>query len=262
MKKLELIALAVRKNIIDALHHAQSGHPGPSLSIADIMTGLFFHVMKTEPQKERDIFILSKGHAAPCLYAVLAELGKIPKDFLLTLRDLGSPLQGHPVKNRLPFIDASTGSLGQGLSVGIGYSLGIKLKKEQRKVYVIIGDGECQEGQIWEAAMAAAKFKLNNLIAIVDYNKLQNDGAVVDIMPLEPIKDKWQAFGWNVVEIDGHNLTEIIRGCSLHHQYQPTMIIAHTEKGKGISFMEKNMSWHSRAITQEEYVSAMNELEK
>ena len=261
MKDLHATSLRVRKHIINTLYHAQSGHPGPSLSIADIMTGLFFQVMKTEPEKLRDIFILSKGHAAPCLYAILAELGVISTDDLLTLRDLGSPLQGHPVKNTLPFIDASTGSLGQGLSVGIGYALGIKLKQQQRRVYVIIGDGECQEGQIWEAAMSAAKFQLDNLVAIVDYNKLQNDGAVKDIMPLEPITNKWESFGWSVIEIDGHNLQEIVSACATKADSKPTMIIAHTQKGKGISFMEKNMSWHSRAITSAEYNSAMSELE-
>lgn len=261
MIHLNQVALRVRKNIINTLHYAQSGHPGPSLSVADIMTGLFFKVMKTSPEDLRDIFILSKGHAVPCLYAVLAELGAISTSDLLTLRDLGSPLQGHPVKNTLPFIDASTGSLGQGLSVAIGYALGIRLKHQKRRVYVVIGDGECQEGQIWEAAMSAAKFQLNNLVTILDYNKLQNDGAVENIMPLEPLRNKWEAFGWNVIEIDGHDLASIIEACSTSHHNKPTMIIAHTKKGKGVSFMENSMGWHSRAINSDEHTSALNELE-
>ena len=193
----EQIAREIRKLTIDSLYAAQSGHPGPSMSIVEILTTLFFSEMNLEGEK-RDRFILSKGHAAPSLYATLSVLGHISGNEINSLRTIGSPLEGHPVKGKLPLIDASTGSLGQGLSIGIGYALGMKLKNEKRRVFVIIGDGECQEGQIWEAAMSAPKFALDNLLAIVDYNGYQNDGSVDKTMSLEPIRDKWESFNWHV----------------------------------------------------------------
>ncbi|MFC1690841.1 transketolase [Nanoarchaeota archaeon] len=255
------VALEIRRRTLKSLYSAQSGHPGPSLSIVEMLSTLFFKEMNIKGE-ERDRFILSKGHAAASFYAVLSILGHISEDQLLTLREMGSPLQGHPVKGTLPLVDASTGSLGQGLSIGIGYALGIKLKGQDRRVYVIIGDGESQEGQIWEAAMAAPKFKLGNLLVIVDYNKYQNDGAVKDIMPLDPLADKWKSFGWHVQEVDGHDmdaLTEAYQNARKERD-KPSVIVANTMKGKGISFMEGEMSWHSKAMKPEEYESAMNEL--
>lgn len=259
--ELKEIALEIRRRTINSLYAAQSGHPGSSLSIVEILTTLFFAEINLKG-KNRDRFILSKGHAVPSLYAAFSLLGHISVEELKTLRQIGSPLEGHPVKGKLPFIDASTGSLGQGLSIGIGYALGIKLKNEERRVYVIIGDGECQEGQIWEAAMAASKFGLNNLLVILDYNKYQNDGSVKDTMPLEPLTQKWRSFNWHVQEVDGHNMNELLDAYKEARKfYQPSVIIAHTVKGKGVSFMESKIDWHSRAINNEEYKIAIQELE-
>ena len=253
-------AAKIRKRTLFALYSAQSGHPGPSLSIVEILTALLFSEMNCHGEK-RDRIILSKGHAVASFYAALSTGGFIKQEELSHLREIGSPLQGHPVRDTLPLIDASTGSLGQGLSVGIGYALGMRLKREDRRVYVIIGDGECQEGQIWEAAMSAAKFCLGNLVVILDYNKFQNSGAVNDIMPIEPLRKKWESFGWDVQEIDGHDFNAIISSfkdarCKL----TPQIIIAHTKKGKGVSFMEEKMAWHSRVIKADEYDAITKEL--
>lgn len=260
---LQTIARDIRRLTLKSLFHAQSGHPGPSLSIVEMLATLFFGEMNLDGE-ERDRFILSKGHAAPSYYAALCAKGFISEDLLMTLRDAGSPLEGHPVKGKHPMIDASTGSLGQGFSVGIGYALAMKLRKQdRRRVYVIIGDGESQEGQIWEAAMCAPKFKLDNLLVIVDYNKYQNDGAVADQMPLDPLAEKWRAFNWHVQELaDGHDV-EALRAAyarARETKGRPSVIIAHTTKGKGISFMEGGQGWHSRAIKPDEFRRAMAEL--
>lgn len=257
---LKAVALETRRRTLKSIFHAQSGHLGSSLSIVEILTTLFFKEMNTLGPL-RDRFILSKGHGAPSLYAILSLKGLIPQDQLLTLRVIDSPLQGHPVKDALPFMDASTGSLGQGLSIGIGYALASRYKQEDRRVFVILGDGELQEGQNWEAAMAASKFKLDRLTAIVDYNKFQNDGSIEETMPLEPIVDKWQAFGWHVQEVDGHNVQQLLEAygnCPLNGR--PSVIIAHTIKGKGVSFMEGNMSWFCKVLDEEAYALSMKEL--
>lgn len=262
VEELKKNAAKIRKLTLFALYSAQSGHPGPSLSIVEILTALLFFEMKLQGNK-RDRIILSKGHAAASFYAALSVGGYIKQEELSHLREIGSSLQGHPVRNTLPLIDASTGSLGQGLSVGIGYALGIRIKSEDRRVYVIIGDGECQEGQIWEAAMSAAKFCLGNLIVVLDYNRFQNSGAVNDIMPIEPLREKWASFGWDAQEVDGHDLKAII-SCfkNAHGKCTPQIIIAHTKKGKGVSFMEENMAWHSRVIKPSEYEAIIKELEE
>jgi len=248
------------------IYKAQSGHPGGSLSSIDILTCLYFHHMRIKPEdpswEDRDRFVLSKGHAAPALYAVLAELGYFPKEALLTLRQVGSMLQGHPDMRKTPGIEMSTGSLGNGLSVGIGMALGARLVRKNYHVYVLIGDGEVNEGEIWEAAMAASKYKLDNLTAICDFNRVQLDGPIEEIMPLDPLPEKWKAFNWNVIEIDGHNMEEILDALDEAKQIKgkPTMIIAHTIKGKGISFMEGKFQWHGKAPDKEEYGIALEEL--
>ncbi|WP_321493253.1 transketolase [uncultured Desulfobacter sp.] len=262
MDSLKNISNNIRKNTLDALFGAQSGHPGASLSIAEILAVLFFSKMQLNGEA-RDRFILSKGHAAPALYGALAEMGACSKDMLPTLRKFESPLQGHPVRGTLPYIDASTGSLGQGLSMGIGYALGIKLKKNRHRVYVLMGDGETQEGQVWEAAMSAPKLGLDNLVAILDLNGFQNDGAVADTMPVEPVADKWRAFNWHVVTVDGHDveaLSNAFEDC--RKALKPSLIIAKTVKGKGISFMEGKVSWHCQAINKLDYEKAIMELSK
>ena len=257
---LDKVAKEIRIKTISSLYTAQSGHPGSSLSVVEILSTLLFREMKLKGEK-RDRFVLSKGHATPSFYAALSVLGYISDKDLRTLREMGSHLEGHPVRGKLPLIDASTGSLGQGLSVGIGFALAIKLKKEDRRVYVVIGDGESQEGQIWEAAMSAPKFGLDNLLVIVDYNKYQNDGLVSEIMPIEPLRQKWESFNWHTLEVDGHNINELLSAYeNARRAASPSVIIAHTIKGKGVSFMEGDMRWHSKAINQEEYKAAMQEL--
>ena len=277
----------IRINILNALYSAQSGHPGPSLSPVEILTTLLFKEMKIgnvyvstkgqvinpvtqlpfnqryiDDEQNHDILILSKGHAATTLYAALAEAGYIKKEELKTLREVGSRLQGHPVRGTLPFVTASTGSLGQGLSIGVGRALGSKTKNDGRRFYIILGDGECQEGAVWEAAMAASKYCLDNLVAIVDYNKFQNEGPVDKTMPLEPFADKWSAFLWHVQTVNGHDLSQLLKAYSNAKSVRekPSIIIAHTIKGKGISFMEGTMEWHSRVINSKEYQAAMKEL--
>ncbi|WP_244972878.1 transketolase [Fusobacterium necrophorum] len=245
---------------------AKSGHPGGSLSIVDILTALYYGEMKIDPTKPkmegRDRFVLSKGHAAPALYAVLAERGYFPKEELMTLRKFGSHLQGHPDMKKVPGVEISTGSLGQGLSVANGMALNAKLFQEEYRVYVMMGDGELQEGQIWEAAMTAAHYKLDNLCAFVDVNNLQIDGSVDVVMGVEPLDKKWEAFGWNVISIDGHNFEEIFSALETAKtcKGKPTLILAKTVKGKGVSFMENVCGFHGTAPTAEEREKALAEL--
>jgi transketolase len=249
------------------LAEAKSGHPGGSLSATDLMVGLYFEKLKHNPKdsewKDRDRVIFSKGHACPLLYACLAETGYFPTEELMTLRKFGTRLQGHPGKNKgLPGIEISTGSLGQGLSAGVGMALGFKLDKKSNRVYVLMGDGELQEGSNWEGVMSAAHYKLDNLCGIVDSNKLQIDGAVKDVMNIAPLPDKWLAFGWNVIEIDGHNMSEVIAAydkASLTKE-KPSVIIANTVKGKGVSFMENQAGWHGKTPNKEQAAMALKEL--
>ena len=244
---------------------AGSGHPGGSLSGTDLITALFFEVLKSNPADpqwpDRDRFHLSKGHCAPLLYAVLAERGYFPKDKLTTLRQMGSLLQGHPDR-RTPGVEVASGSLGQGLSVAVGMSLGLRMDKKDSRVYVLMGDGEVQEGNIWEAAMSAAHFKCDNLCAILDYNGFQIDGKTCDVMNLDPLAEKWRAFGWEAIEIDGHNMQEILAAYDRAKlvKSKPTIIIARTVKGKGVSFMENVCEFHGRAPTKEETEKALKEL--
>lgn len=253
--------------IVKATCAAGSGHPGGSLSATDILTVLYFHVMRYDPKNprwdDRDRFVLSKGHAAPALYATLAQAGFFPEEELITLRKLGSRLQGHPCMRKTPGVEMSTGSLGQGLSVSIGMALAGRLDKKDYRVYVLLGDGECDSGMVWEAAMAASHYKLDNLTAFVDRNKQQIDGWTEDVMSLEPLADKFRAFGWYVLEIDGHNYKEIIEAIDVAKTIKgkPTMIIAHTIKGKGVSFMENSFAFHGKAPTKEQMEKACAELE-
>ena len=262
------IANNIRVSIIKSVSSAKSGHPGGSLSIADIMTVLYFEKMNIDPTnpnfEDRDRFVLSKGHAAPALYATLAERGYYSKDELLTLRKFGSKLQGHPDMKKVPGVDMSTGSLGQGLSAANGMALAAKLDNKDYKIYVVMGDGEIQEGQIWEAAMTASHYKLDNVIAFVDWNGLQIDGSNDDVMTVKPIDEKFKAFGWNVIVIDGHNYDEISDAIDKAKQKngKPNVIIAKTVKGKGVSFMENNISWHGTAPNAEQTEKALSELEK
>mgnify|MGYP003921891379 CR=1 FL=1 len=248
---------------------AKSGHPGGSLSSVEILVTLFFGgVLRHDPARpdwpERDRFILSKGHGAPALYAVLAECGyaAAPRELLKTLRRLGSPYQGHPDKRFLPVLEASTGSLGQGLSLALGMGFAARLNGSPSRTYVLLGDGEIQEGQIWEAAMFGAYHKIDNVTAIVDYNKMQLDGFIKDVMEVEPLVAKWQAFGWHVLEVDGHSFPALLAAFTLAREVRgkPTVIIAHTVKGKGVSFMENNPKFHGVAPTPEEVELALKEL--
>jgi transketolase len=264
---LEAKAKVLRRHAIEATTAAKSGHPGGSLSAADIVTALYFGgVLRHDPANphdpERDRFVLSKGHAAPILYAALAEAGYLPIAELLTLRQLGSRLQGHPSKVDLPFVEASTGSLGQGLSVGIGMALAARLDGATYHTYVLIGDGEAEEGQVWEAAMYAGAHKLNTLIAILDYNKQQLDGSIAEILDWTPIVDKWVAFGWHVIEVDGHDIAALLRAFAEAQTVAdtPVMIVAHTVKGAGVSFVAGNNDFHGKALTPEECDAACREL--
>ena len=266
IEKLIAIAKELRVDIIRMLVEAGSGHPGGSLSCIDILVTLFFHKMRHRPAEpnwvDRDRFVLSKGHCVPALYAVLAKAGYLSREELLSLRKLNSRLQGHPDRHRLPGIEASTGSLGQGLSVALGMALAGKSSKKDYRVYCMISDGESQAGQVWEAAMAAPKFKLDNLCVLLDYNKIQLSGAVKDIMNLEPLINKWCAFNWNTLEIDGHNFQEIIRSLDEAESVKekPTLILCHTTKGKGVSFMEGKWEWHGKAPNREEGERAIQEI--
>lgn len=267
IEDLEGKAREIRRWIIRMLAEAGSGHPGGSLSCADIVTALYFEIMNHNPQDPkwpgRDRFILSKGHAVPAVYAALALTGYFPAEILLTLRKLDSFLQGHPDMLLTPGIEMSTGSLGQGCSVAVGISLAGKLDKRDYRVYTLLGDGEIQEGQIWEAAMAASHYKLDNLCAFLDFNRLQIDGRVEEVMNIEPVVDKWRAFGWKVFEIDGHKIDQIIEAEreSRNVKDSPSIIIAHTIKGKGVSFMEGKAEWHGVAPTREEAEKALLELQ-
>ncbi len=268
VEELEKMAVIIRCDIIDMICTAAAGHPGGSLSAADIVTALYFRVMRIDPENpdwpDRDRFILSKGHACPVWYAALAERGYFDKSHLKTLRQMGSILQGHPDMLKTPGIDMTAGSLGHGLPAGLGMALSGKLQQKDYHVFVIIGDGESQEGSIWEASMAAPNFKLDNLTAILDYNHLQNDYSVDDIMPIHPVVDKWQAFGWNVIEIDGHNMAQVVDALekAKAHKGAPTMIVANTVKGKGVSYMENVCEWHGKAPCQEEADQALKELRR
>ncbi|MCM8791920.1 MAG: transketolase [Candidatus Omnitrophica bacterium] len=266
-------AKQIRRMIIQMLSIAGSGHPGGSLSAADLVTCLYFGklisgepIFKHNPNDpnwpDRDRFHLSKGHCCPLWYAVLAECGYFPRDEIYNLRKLGSILQGHPDR-RTPGVDVASGSLGQGLSVALGMSLAAKIDKRNYRVYVLLGDGEIQEGNIWEAAMAASHYRCDNLTAIVDYNHYQIDGSVDKIMNLEPLVEKWHAFGWYILEIDGHNLNQILDAYNevMKIKEKPQVIIAHTIKGKGVSFMENVVDFHGRAPTKEEAERALKELE-
>jgi transketolase len=259
-------AKAIRRLIIEMLLGAGSGHPGGSLSSVEIITSLYFHIMRHRPENPawpaRDRFILSKGHCCPTLYSALALSGYFDVSHLKTLRKFGSILQGHPDMLTTPGIEVSTGSLGQGFSVACGMALSARIDKSDCRVYVLLGDGETQEGQVWEAAMSAAHYKLGNLTAFLDYNKLQIDGRVENIMGIEPVRLKWEAFGWDVKEINGHSIEEIIKACEeAKSSPKPSMIIAHTIKGKGVSFMEGKAEWHGVAPTKEEAERALLEIE-
>ncbi len=266
-KELKKIALNVRKGVIEGTFNAKSGHPGGSLSIADIVTYLYFEKMNINPEKpdceDRDRFVLSKGHTAPALYAALALRGFFPVELIKTLRKPDSILQGHPSMRYTPGVDMSTGSLGQGISVACGMALGGKLKGKSFKVYVPLGDGEIEEGQVWEAAMFAGNRKLDNLVAIVDYNNLQIDGSLDEVNSPYPIKEKFEAFNWNVIEINGHCFDEIEAAFAKADECKgkPTCIVAKTVKGKGVSFMEDKCDWHGSAPNAEQYEQAMAELD-
>ena len=264
--EIQNFANKMRLDVIEMTTAAGSGHPGGSLSAADVMAALYFKVMNIDPEdpwkEDRDRFVLSKGHAAPILYAALAERGFFPVDEIKTLRKLGSRLQGHPGYRDLPGIEASTGSLGQGLSVACGMAAAARLDRKDYKVYCLLGDGELQEGQNWEAAMFAHQYGLSNLIAIVDQNKLQICGRTDDVMCIEPLPEKWKAFGWNVKIVDGHNIRQILDALNdaKRSKKNPTVVILKTVKGKGVSFMENNADFHGRSCTPEEYKKAVAEL--
>jgi transketolase len=265
--EMEAIAKRLRRHIITMIGKAGSGHPGGSLSAVEILTALYFKVLRHKPSdpkwSDRDRFILSKGHAAPALYATLAECGYFPVEELLTLRQMDSRLQGHTDRAVTPGVEMSAGALGQGLSFAIGVALAGRLNSKDYRVYVLLGDGECDEGQVWEGAMAAAHFKVDNLMAIVDNNGQQIDGWNRDVMNLEPFNKKWRAFGWKVIEVDGHSIPQLIDAFdqSKKIKRQPTVIIAHTVKGKGVSFMENNPDFHGKAPNAEEVKLALKELE-
>ena len=271
--KIEARANNMRKNIIKMLKEAGSGHPGGSLSAADIVASLYFggvmNYSEADPQHpERDYFILSKGHAAPVLYAALAELGYVPEDELLTLRKLHSRLQGHPDSKKLPGVEVSTGSLGQGLSIAAGVALGVRIDQQRdggpkRRVFTLLGDGEIEEGQVWEAAMFAAHYHLDNLVAIVDNNSLQIDGDVRDVAGLDNISSKFKSFGWQTIEVDGHDVGAVVTALKTATLLDgsPVCIVAHTVKGKGVSFMENQAGWHGKAPNEKQAKEALAELE-
>ena len=266
--ELQKMAVEVRKGIIEGVHSAKAGHPGGSLSAADIFTYLYFEEMNVDPKdpknEERDRFVLSKGHTAPGLYSALAHKGYFPVEDLLTLRHTGSYLQGHPDMKHIPGVDMSSGSLGQGLSCAVGMALAGKLKNKDYRVYALAGDGEIQEGQIWEAAMFAGARELDNLVVIVDNNNLQIDGEVGEVCSPYPIDKKFEAFNFHTINIDGNDFDEIRKALdeAKATKGMPTAIIAHTVKGKGVSFMENQVGWHGKAPNDEEYSIAMEELRK
>lgn len=265
--ELQAICKSVRRSILEMIFHAKSGHPGGSLSAVETLVTLYFDVLRHRPEEphwaERDRFILSKGHACPVLYSVMAECGYTPKDQLNTFRRLGSIYQGHPDVRFIPALEASTGSLGLGLSLGLGMGLAARLNGSPSRTFVVLGDGEIQEGQIWEAAMFGAFHKVDNVVCIVDFNKIQLDGWVKDIMPLEPLADKWKSFGWHVIALDGHDVAELQKGFAEAEATKgiPTVILANTVKGKGVSFMENNPKWHGVAPSADELKKALEELQ-
>jgi transketolase len=266
LASLKVKAAEIRSSILTMVHQANSGHIGGSFSATELVVGLYYNIMRHDPAHptwpERDRFILSKGHCAPIIYAVLADCGYFPKEDLAHFRRPGSHLQGHPYQPKTAGVEASTGTLGLGLSTALGMALGGKLRKQSHYYYVLCGDGEMQEGQIWEAALFGNKYQLDNVIAFVDRNYLQTDGNTEDVMPLNPLPEKWRAFGWNVFEMDGHDFEQIFETVELARKSQgkPTMIIANTIKGKGVSFMENQAEWHSGPPTMEQYVRALEEL--
>ena len=268
IEELTKKAIEIRKGIIEAVYHAESGHPGGSLSVADILTVLYFHEMKIKPEEpnweDRDRSVLSKGHCSPALYSCLANRGYFTVEDLKTFRNIDSYLQGHPDKNKVPGVDMTTGSLGQGLSAANGMAIAGKMNQKDYRVYCILGDGEIEEGQIWEAAMTSSKYKLDNLCVIVDNNNLQIDGTVEEVKSPYPIDSKFKSFGFNVINIDGHNMEEIIKAFNTAKTVKgkPTAIIAKTIKGKGVSFMENQVGWHGKAPNEEEYKQAIKELKK
>lgn len=266
IKDLEKKANIIRRDIIEMISNAKGGHIGGALSIADIMAVLYFHILKIDPEnpewEDRDRVVLSKGHASAAWYAALAERGYFPKEELLTFDHINSRLQGHPDMNKTPGVDMSSGSLGQGISAALGIALAARYLKKTYRTFVILGDGETQEGQVWEAAMVAAHYKLDNLIAILDYNKLQLYGETNTIMNIEPVIEKWRVFGWNTIEINGHRINEIVQALeeAVKFEGKPTIVVAHTIKGKGVSFMENKVEWHSLAPTKEQAKQVLKEL--
>lgn len=268
ISELEKIAYQLRIDSLEMIYRRGAGHPGGSLSAAEIVAVLFFHIMNVDPQNpiwiDRDRFILSKGHASALLYAALARRGYFPVDDLKRWGDLDCHLQGHPDILKTPGVDMTSGILGHGIAISAGLCLAARAKDKPYRVYTLLGDGECQGGIIWEGAMLASKYHLGNLTAILDYNDVQLDGFVHDIMPMEPLAQKWKDFKWNVLEIDGHNVKEIIGALEAVKDVkdQPTMIIAHTVKGKGVSFMENKSTWHGKAPTRQQFEQARQELER
>jgi len=266
VEELKSIAKTIRKDIVSMLTESCSGHPGGSLSAADILTTLYFGEMNINPEnpkdENRDRFVLSKGHAAPVLYSVLARKGYFPVEELNTLRKINTRLQGHPSMKYLPGVDMSTGSLGQGISSAVGMALAGKVDKKDYRVYTLLGDGELEEGQVWEAAMSAAHYKLDNLTAFVDFNGLQIDGDITKVMNPSPIDKKFEAFGWNVLVIDGHNIDEILDAIEKAKNFKgkPTVVVCNTVKGKGVSFMENQASWHGIAPSKEQCEQALAEI--
>jgi transketolase len=267
LERLETIANDIREDIIRMLEHAGSGHSAGPLGLADIFTALYFDVMKYDPKnptwKERDIFLLSNGHCVPVQYASMAHAGFFDRKELMTLRQLGTRLQGHPERTKLPGLENTSGPLGSGLSQACGMALALRMDGQQHRwVYVVMGDGEQDEGNVWEAAMLASKYKLHNIIAITDRNNIQIDGPTESVMPLEDLKAKWEAFGWHVLEIDGNDIEAVIDACAMARAIieKPTMIIAHTIPGKGIDFMEYDFHWHGKPPDHAEAVKALHEL--
>ncbi len=271
LARLQQFARECRVQILRMLAHAGSGHPGGSLSVADILVTLYFHRMRYDPAhptwEERDRLVLSKGHCVPAQYCCMARAGFFPESQLITLRKLGSPLQGHPDRVMLPGVEAATGSLGQGLSIAVGMALGLKLGGKGARVYCVVGDGEIQEGQVWEAAMSAPRLgqpdhALDNLCVIVDYNKIQLDDHVRKILDIEPLVDKWKSFGWPVLDIDGHDFAQIDKALDQAEAIKgkPTVVVAHTVKGKGVSFMEDDPEWHGKAPKPAEAIRGIREI--
>lgn len=271
VKQLATLSNDFRISILEMLTEAKSGHPGGSLSAIDVLTALWFSEMKgvesaTTTTEDRDRFILSKGHGVPALYAILADKGFFPKEELMTLRKTGSRLQGHPDRVRLPIVEASTGSLGQGLSVAQGIALSQRLDHSDKRTFCLLGDGEIQEGQVWEAALSCSKYELSHLCAIIDSNGAQIDGKVEDVMPLEPLADKWKSFGWEVLEINGHDFTQILDAFKQFNDKRnagskkPFLIITRTIKGKGVSFMEGKVEWHGVVPNKDQLALALKEL--